>query len=490
MRFWESYWVKIPWWSVKKISKIIWIASLGLVLIAVIGFFVYMNSLPTLSTWHTTMLKNEYTTKSNVKTFKEYLALEDKLFKELDSQIYDKVRKSEQNRINRYTKDSLSDPKRWTQNWNKSFELPVNDPKAGIVLLHGMSDSPYSLLSQAKYLHKKGVWVVALRMPGHGTVPTGLTNLKWQDMAAVVKLGIEHLKEKIGSNPIHIMGYSTGAAMALNYTLEALETDSALTLPTSLILFSPAIGVSKIAPLAVWQSRIGYIFNLPSLEWNSLSPEFDPFKYGSFAVNAGDQVYRLSNQVQKQFDQYEHYPSKKKFPPVLGFASIVDNTVSIPAVIEKLFKRLPKGDHSLVLFDINHHFSSNNLVKQGVSHHLQTLRDTAIKDNYDFELITNKTSNNGSLQQITNHKLVKSLPYHWPKGLYSLSHLALPISSYDPLYGNEDAPKSPGIHLGHSAIYGETGILQIPAPSILRLRWNPFHTYTKERVLVFLGLGE
>jgi len=90
----------------------------------------------------------------------------------------------------------------------------------------------------------------------------------------------------VGTKPIHIMGYSTGAPLALHYTLEAMEDKSTLRLPSSLVFYSPATGVSKAAPLAVWQSRIGYLFGLPKLEWNSLTPEFDPFKYGSFAVNA------------------------------------------------------------------------------------------------------------------------------------------------------------------------------------------------------------
>ena len=62
-----------------------------------------------------------------------------------------------------------------------------------------MSDSPYSLHSQAEFLHKKGVWVVAMRMPGHGTVPSGLVKLKWQDMAAVVKIGMARLHQKLGN---------------------------------------------------------------------------------------------------------------------------------------------------------------------------------------------------------------------------------------------------------------------------------------------------
>ena len=486
MKLLNSYWIRIPLWSVKKVYKVLLLAAFGLFIIGLVAFTLYMRSLPTLSTWHTTILEHEFTLESDVKNLEEYMAREEKLFDELEQKVYNKLLPEEQNSINRYTNDSYADPKRWNKNWNKSFELLHSNPKGAVLLLHGMSDSPYSLHHQAKLLHQKGFYVVALRLPGHGTVPSGLRNLKWQEMAEVVKLGMSHLQNKVPNKPIHMMGYSTGAPLALNYTLHALEEGSILTLPTSLIFYSPAIGVSKAAPLAIWQSRIGYLLGLPKLEWNAILPEFDPYKYGSFAVNAGDQVYRLSNEVQKQFDALEKHPSKKTFPPVLSFSSILDSTVSVPAVVNKLFNKLPQNKHSLVLFDINHNFSQNHLVKSSALKSIQSLRDTPIHKNYTFELISNKESSDNHLEQITNHEKIKTLEYTWPKGLYSLSHLAMPMSPNDPLYGNEDAPKSPGIELGHLAIYGETGALQSSPSSLLRQRWNPFHNYINTRVLTFI----
>ncbi len=486
MHFLESFWVKVPLWSVKKAYRLLIVALTGGVFVALIAFYLYMHSLPDLALWHTTLLKNEFTTRSDVKEIEGYMALEKRLFDELQTEVYDKVDPKEHNRINRYSRGSLSDPARWHPNLNRTFELKTDNPKGAVLLLHGMSDAPYSLHTQAAYLHNKGYWVLGLRMPGHGTIPSGLRNIRWEDMAAVVAMGMEHLSLKVGSGPIHIMGYSTGAPLALNYTLKALQKDSPLRVPDSLVFYSPAIGVSKAAPLAVWQSRIGYLLGLPKLEWNDIAPEYDPFKYGSFAVNAGDQVYRLAKEVQKQFDRLQTHPSKKPFPPVLSFSSIVDSTVSVPDVIHKLFERLPKGDHTLVLFDINHNFDRNNVVRSSVSAQLEKLRETTPNGNYRFELISNIHTQSNSVARIIDHNKSEALPYRWPKGLYSLSHLALPVSPDDPLYGNENAPKSPGIQLGHLAVYGETGVLQISPSSLLRARWNPFHEYVKKRVSGFL----
>jgi esterase/lipase len=488
MSLFDSYWIKFPWWSIRKATYLIWLSLLGTVVIGFIALTLYIKSLPSLSTWHTTVLQNEFTVHSEVKDYDAYVALEKKLFQELDSEVYDKVLNTEQNSVNRYTKNSFSDPKRWSKAWNKSFELPVKDPKMGVLLLHGMSDSPYSLHAQAEYLQKQGVWVVAMRMPGHGTIPSGLTEITWKDMAAVVKIGMKRLTQKLGDKPIHIMGYSTGAPLALNYTFSALK-DSTLTLPSSLIFYSPAIGVSKAAPLAIWQSRIGHFLSLPKLEWNSIAPEYDPFKYNSFAVNAGDQVYRICKKVQEQFDDYhKETEHTKDFPPVLSFQSIIDNTVSVTDTVNYLYKRLPKGDHALVLFDINNHFSNNLLVKRKVTDTIQNLKQNSGGSNYQFDLISNMNSTNGSLELIRDNTAVKKLPYTWPKRLFSLSHLAMPIAKNDPLYGDKNTAKSPGIKLGHLAMYGESSVLEISPSAILRQRWNPFHTYTRKRVLEFLGL--
>ena len=489
MDFFNRSLIRFSWWSIKKVYRTLIVTVIGALFVAVIAFTLYIRSLPALNTWHTTRLKNEFSIHSNIKSIEAYMALEDGLFDELETKVYDRVLPQEQNHINRYTRDSLADPSRWKPNWNRSFELPVENPKGAVLLLHGMSDAPYSLHTQAEYLHQNGYWVLGLRMPGHGTVPSGLTRITWQDMAAVVELGMKYLDKKLGSKPIHIMGYSTGATLALNYTLNALKEDSGLRVPDSLIFYSPAVGVSAAAPLAVWQSRIGHLLGISKLEWNSISPEYDPFKYGSFAVNAGDQVYRLAKRVQEQFDDLEKHPAAKPFPPILSFSSIVDSTVSIPAVIDGLFNRLPISSGkkpTLVLFDINHNFDRNNVVRSAVQESLKTLRNTPLKPSYTFELISNIDTGDESVERIVNRQERERLPYAWSKNLYSLSHLSLPITPDDPLYGNENAPKSPGIQLGHLAMYGETGVLQIAPSALLRQRWNPFHAYIKKRVLAFL----
>ena len=107
------------------------------------------------------------------------------------------------------------------------------------------------------------------------------------------------------------------------------------------------------AAFAVWQERIGRLLGLEKLKWNSVLPEYDPFKYQSFAVNAGDQAYRLTGEIASRLGALAAQGGLEEFPPVLAFQSAVDATVSATAVVDVLMAQLPARGHELVLFDLN-----------------------------------------------------------------------------------------------------------------------------------------
>jgi pimeloyl-ACP methyl ester carboxylesterase len=308
----------------------------GALAVLIIGFVAYLDSRPDLDVWHLAELDEELTASSAVQTFEDYLELERRLFTQLDEKVYAKTPAHARRLVNRYYSDSLSDPTRWSPNWNRSFELPAQNPKAGVLLLHGMSDSPYSLRSLGQRLNAAGALVVGLRLPGHGTAPSGLVEVTWQDMAAAVRLAMHHLAERARGVPLVIVGYSNGAALAVHYALSAIA-DERLPKVEGLVLLSPAIGVSPAAALAVWQARLGHLLGLEKLAWNAILPEYDPFKYGSFAVNAGDVVYRITGQIQRQLDALGGIGALERFPRLLAFSSVVDATVSTRALVDGLF---------------------------------------------------------------------------------------------------------------------------------------------------------
>ena len=73
-------------------------------------------------------------------------------------------------------------------------------------------------------LKASGYYGLALRMPGHGTVPGGLTTAVWEDWIAAVRLGVRHVRARVGAGkPLLIVGYSNGGALAVKYALDAVE---------------------------------------------------------------------------------------------------------------------------------------------------------------------------------------------------------------------------------------------------------------------------
>lgn len=465
--------------------------SVGVVGTVLLVFILHLEGRPDLDVWHLAELDEEFTAGSEVATFEDYLVLEDRLFAQLDEQVYDSTGSAENDPVNRYKRGSLADPGRWERNWNRSFEWPRAAPRVSVLLLHGLSDSPYSLRALGERLHASGAHVLGLRIPGHGTAPSGLVTVRWQDMAAAVRLAMVHLAERNPGRPIHVVGYSNGAALAVHYALAALD-NPALPRVDRLVLLSPEIGVASAAALAVWQARLGYLLGLDKLAWNDILPEYDPFKYGSFAVNAGDVSHRITGEIQRRLAQLSDSGRLGDMPPILAFSSAVDATVLAPALVANLFDRLPPGDHELALYDINHVVGIEPLLQWSPDEMVALLRRNA-GQGYAFSLVSNADAN--SLEVVERRwqpgregPTETLLGLQWPEDVYSLSHVALPFPPQDPLYGGRPDRPSPGIRLGNSALRGERGVLQISAAAMLRLRWNPFYPWQERRVLEFLGL--
>ena len=153
---------------------------------------------PSLQAWHTEKLTEEFTAAKadDVQTFDDYRELESRLFKQLDDKVYADVETGPDYALARYSAGSAADPRDDAPDWNHSFEMTTASPVGGVLLLHGMSDSPYSLRTLAETLNEQGFWVLGMRMPGHGTAPSGMQHVKMNDMTAATRLGMEHRAAK------------------------------------------------------------------------------------------------------------------------------------------------------------------------------------------------------------------------------------------------------------------------------------------------------
>lgn len=460
---------------------------LGLLVGGIAVLLHVVDAMPDLAVWHDVEFESEFNSqRSDITTLGDYLALEEQLFEELEQRVYAAVDADTVQGIQRFRSGSRVDPTHYDVNWNRTRELPVSRPRAGVLLLHGLSDSPYSLRQLALSLQQSQVHSVLLRLPGHGTAPSGLLTATATDFKAAVRLGARHVRERIGPEaPLYIVGYSNGAALAVEYALSVLEGE-ALPSVSGLILISPAIGVSPLAALAPWQRRVSYLPGLDKLAWQSVQPEYDPFKYNSFPLNAAEQVYGLTQDVALRLNRLELASGLQRFPPTLAFSSVVDATVSVDSLVEVLMMKLHSGANRLVMYDVNQEANTAFLFSDATR--LAAEGWLARSMPFDLEILSNGPTDSSQLARITKAAQsdqfeIAATALEWPRELYSLSHVALPFAVNDPAYG--DVPQIDGqpASFGNVVLRGERGVLQVPINQLMRLRYNPFYEYQQQQIL-------
>ena len=443
-----------------------------------------------LKPWHTEELNEEFShdKTDDVQSFGDYQQLEQRLFRQQDEIIYAQTETGPEEALNRYSPGSNADPRKYEINPNRSFELVTDNPRGGVLLLHGMSDSPYVMHALGQKLHEQGYHVVGMRMPGHGTIPSGLRYIRHGDMTSAVRIGMAHLDKQLNGKPIHIVGYSNGATLAIEFTLDALETENT-PVPASLVLISPALGIHPAAGMAHFLDSLSFLPGLDSWSYTEIEAEFDPFKYNSFATNAADVVYSLTRSVARRIKQRSSTNPEIVLPPVLVFKSTVDATVTTDAVIDNLLDHLEPNHHELVLFDINRHAAVTSMMLiEDPAPFTNRILNTKDKP-FSVTLVTNE--NEQSIQVVsqyfppftTDAALIRNLDTAWPPGVISLSHVALPIAPDDPVYGQVHPGREGFIFLGKTAIQGERGLLKISTDWMLRLRYNPFYDYLENRTV-------
>jgi len=462
-----------------------------LVFVGLLAWAFDSRSMSALRIWHTTSLSNEFTASDATpqSTLQDYLDREGRLFRELKEKVYDRVKPADDLIISRYSSGGPQDPERWQRNWNRTFELVPKRIRGGALLMHGLTDSPYSLRRIGEILHAKGFYVLGLRLPGHGTVPEALTEVHWKDWVAASRIGARHVRERIGEDkPFVIAGYSNGGALTVKYALDALS-DSSLPRPDRLLLFSPEIGISRVAFMANWHKLFSFLPYFAKSKWLSIQPEYDPFKYNSFPKNAGQQSYNITRVLQKQIEKLRKAGSLADFPPVLTFMSRKDATVEGSATVRSFYNRLENNNSELVIFNVNNFDRLAALVPATYNKRLKQL--LAHPDlPYRLTVVTNVARESRFVAERTKaprSKTIESTPLgvSWPIGVFSLSHVAIPFPPDDPVYGAAENTRDAydGIPLGSLQPRGENRLLTVPLNQLIRLRHNPFFAYMERRVM-------
>jgi len=466
--------------------------ALALIVLGAVAFYsvrIYdLQRGPPLAPWHTYVPHELHASELDASDWRRYLAEEARIFEAVRAEVTQKLDPDERVPLNRYFEGSQIYPAHFAQDFNRSYVLePAGTPVGAAVLLHGLTDSPYSQRHIARVYRDRGFVAIVIRLPGHGTVPAGLTDVEWEDWSAATRLAVREARRRAPAPaPLHLVGFSNGGALALKYALDAI-TDPQQARPDRLILISPMIGITRFA-------RFAGVAGLPALlpafakaAWLGIVPEFNPFKYNSFPVNGARQSYRLTRALQDQIARYARAGQLAQLAPVITFQSVMDFTVSTSAIVSALYAHLPPNGSELVLFDVNRTIKFGPLLRRSADTAIARILPDGARA-YRTTIITNADDGSGdAIERTTEAGAVtdqtRPLGLTYPTGLFSLSHVALPFPMTDGLYGlTPDPSENFGINLGALAPRGERNVLIASLDALLRVASNPFFPYMIGRI--------
>ena len=464
---------------------------LGVATLTLLGVRAYDSQRgPALERWHTYVPHELGKEAMDHGDWAAYLTAEECVFAGVREKVIGKLTQDEPNELNRYLDGSRVFPAHFSQDWNRSYILePTGPPRGAAVLLHGLTNSPYSLRHLARLYAAHGFVSLAIRLPGHGTVPAGLTEVGWQDWLAATRLAMREARRRVGPTaPIHLVGYSNGAALALIYALDAID-DQSLAQPARIVLISPMVGVTRFARFAGLAAIPAILPAFAKAAWLSILPEFNPFKYNSFPVNAARQSYLLTQALQESIRTHASAGRLTDFPRVITFQSVVDFTVSVRSVVTALHAQLVQGSSELVLFDINRNTKLGPLLSESADQALTRLLPAAPRP-FRTTIIANRNADEADVEERmidagNTEERVRPLGLAYPRGVYSLSHVALPFPVSDGLYGlepSQGAAEDFGVRLGMATGRGERGALSVSLDTVTRMSSNPFFPYLAQRV--------
>ena len=205
---------------------------------------------------------------------------------------------------------------------NRPFEKrPENPepPEKGILLVHGLADSPGYFQDVASDLSRRGYLVRAVLLTGHGSRPADLIKVGFKDWTALIRHHVALLKEEV--DEVWLGGFSTGANLVTSYALENERNVEGL------LLFSPGF-VSDEMDALFW-APLASIF----MTWvDQDEPDGNILRYGSLAMNGASLYFRSLEQVQGLLEE------KTFDKPVLVTISQDDSVIEAGA-IPPLFTR-------------------------------------------------------------------------------------------------------------------------------------------------------
>ncbi len=214
---------------------------------------------------------------------------------------------------------------------NRPFHLTNPESRAAVLLLHGLTGSPWEVSRLGEFLHDKGLTVRGIRLPGHGTRVEDLEGVGREHWIAAALEAFDALKET--TPRVYVVGLSMGGLLALHL---AENRD-----PAGTVLVAPALKLRErmaiLVPIVKFFKRY---------RERRVEPQYSPFTYEKIPLESVHELLKLSKEVRAGVDKISS--------PVLIMQSKRDPTVD-PDGARELFSRLGVRVKELMWFNSQSH---------------------------------------------------------------------------------------------------------------------------------------
>lgn len=294
----------------------------------------------------------------------------------------------------------------------------------GIVLIHGLFDSPYSMRPFGEDLRSQCFYVLGLLLPDHGTRPGDFLTAHWEDWAEATHFATAQLA--LQAETLFVSGHSAGGTLAL---LEAARNPGV----DALILFAPALAITPAAKYARYVIPLGTLF--PKAFWFDVRPDEAVYRYESTTLASAAETYELIEVTKAEL------AIQQRQVPVFTVATVEDNTVGTQAILDYMATNRHPLSHTLLYSE--HYYRPTDHVK---------------------------IVNSGMLEQ----------------RILSVSHLGLMTPPTHPHYGRDGAYRNCGHYFdmldlfarckaGARDWYGEVTPENLGEGLVERISFNPFY---------------
>jgi len=225
----------------------------------------------------------------------------------------------------------------------KPFLVKGTSRTLGVVLIHGYMAAPLEVRELADYLGRRGLWVYAPRLRGHGTSPDDLAVRSYADWMASVETGYAIVRNIC--KQVVVGGFSAGAGMALDLAARVKDIKGVFAVcpPMRLKDFS-----SKFVPAVdVWNRLMERVrLDGAKKEFVENFPENPHINYFRNPVSGVLELERFMESLEKKLPAIDM--------PALVIQSLGDPVVK-PSGSRSAFDRIGSEDKTYILYNFDRH---------------------------------------------------------------------------------------------------------------------------------------